>query len=129
MPGGDPLATCTLPVGVDYLLTYLLPAGSRLPGQIPRVPGARPRIPEARNGRAPGPGAGGRSDEAYPPLEQRNAGRDAWRHSRENELRYYDSSLLAASYPNYIDPISLHISSLSRDWRRGLCGPTPGLCV
>jgi hypothetical protein len=38
-----------------------------------------------------------------------------------------DSSLLAASYPNYIDPISLHISSLSRDRRRGLCGPTPGL--
>ena len=55
------------------------------------------------------------------------AGRDAWRHSRENELRYYDYSLLAASYPNYIDPISLHISSLSRDRRRGLCGPTPGL--
>lgn len=102
-------------------------ARSRLPGQIPRVPGARPRIPEARNGRAPGPGAGGRTDEAYPPLEQRNAGRDAWRHSRENELRYYDYSLLAASYPNYIDPISLHISSLSRDRRRGLCGPTPGL--
>ena len=48
-------------------------------------------------------------------------------HSRENELRYYDSSLLAASYPNYIDPISLHISSLSRYRRRGLCGPTPGL--
>ena len=24
MPGGDPLATCTLPVGVVYLLTYLL---------------------------------------------------------------------------------------------------------
>ena len=24
MPGGDPLATCTLPVGDVYLLTYLL---------------------------------------------------------------------------------------------------------
>ncbi len=54
-------------------------------------------------------------------------GGNAWRHSRENDLRYYDSSLLAASYPNYIDPISLHISSLSRYRRRGLCGPTPGL--
>jgi len=25
MPGGDPLATCTLPVGDVYLLTYLRP--------------------------------------------------------------------------------------------------------
>ena len=24
MPGGIPLATCTLPIGVSYLLTYLL---------------------------------------------------------------------------------------------------------
>lgn len=107
-------------------------AGSGTAQQIPRVPGARPRIPEARNGCAPGPGAGGRSDEAYPPLEQRNAARRGGTPGvatlpRKRTPRYYDYSLLAASYPNYIDPISLHISSLSRDRRRGLCGPTPGL--
>ena len=39
MPGGDPLATCTLPVGVVYLLTYLH-----------KTAGVKPR-----------PGAGGRA--------------------------------------------------------------------
>ena len=31
MPGGDPLATCTLPVGDVYLLTYLHGADGRAP--------------------------------------------------------------------------------------------------
>ena len=31
MPGGDPLATCTLPVGDVYLLTYLGPLNPESP--------------------------------------------------------------------------------------------------
>ena len=69
------------------------------------MPGARPRIPEARNGRAPGPGAGGRSDEAYP-LHWNNGtpgGRLATLDTPAKTISdTRDSSLLAASYPNYI---------------------------
>lgn len=107
-------------------------AGQRSRSRACRVPvrGSRKRGTAAPQ--VPGAGAGGRSDEAYPPLEQRNAARRGGTPGvatlpRKRTPRYYDYSLLAASYPNYIDPISLHISSLSRDRRRGLCGPTPGL--
>jgi len=99
--------------------------GHRSP-RVPALPSADPGSAERPRPRSRGRGTFGRGLPSIGTTERRA---DAWRHSRsrENDLRYYDSSLLAASYPNYIDPISLHISSLSRDRRRGLCGPTPGL--
>ena len=108
--------------------------GHRSP-RVPALPSADPGSAERPRPRSRGRGTFGRGLPSIGTTERRAGRADAAcapgdtqsPHSRENDLRYYDSSLLAASYPNYIDPISLHISSLSRDRRRGLCGPTPGL--
>ena len=105
------------------------PAGGATDPARAGCPSADPGSAERPRPRSRGRGTFGRGSRRGLPsigTTERRAGRLATL-PRKRTPRYYDYSLLAASYPNYIDPISLHISSLSRDRRRGLCGPTPGL--